>query len=80
MTALTPHQADVLRFIRQFQWAERRSPSLRDISRAFGNASDNSSLKTVRTLQGAGAIERDFFGTILFPRESLNADYFKSFL
>jgi hypothetical protein len=80
MNPLTSHQSAVLHFIRAFQWKKRRSPSLRDIARHFRWVSLNAAWKHVEQLRLAGQIELGDTGSILFPREALNADYFKPFL
>lgn len=76
---LTPHQAAILRAIRRYQWQNRSSPSLTDLCRINGTSSTNAVAKTVRTLKKLGQLETGPKGTILFPREALNADYFRPF-
>ena len=79
MTSLTSHQASVLRYIRQYQWAERRSPSVLTVALHL-DVNGFAAFKTIRCLMDKGAIEKSGDGMILFPREALSAEFSQPFL
>jgi DNA-binding transcriptional regulator YhcF (GntR family) len=73
---LTPHQRFLLARIREFQFGNRCSPTLRQLAEMIGVKSINGVRKTLLKLEKLGVVELNHRGTILFPREALDGDFF----
>ncbi|MBL4695042.1 transcriptional repressor LexA [Candidatus Gracilibacteria bacterium] len=59
MEHLTEKQEAVFKFIEEYQLAEGKSPTLREMRENFGVSSDNSILKHIKALKEKGFIEKD---------------------
>lgn len=65
---LTPHQAAILAYVREFQLVYLYTPSIKDITNAFGNTK-NAVAKTLNQLGKKGHIAKGPSGQVLFPKE-----------
>lgn len=57
--SLTPRQAEILAFVKQFVATHHKAPTVREIGRHFGIRSVNGVICHLRALERRGQIRRD---------------------
>lgn len=72
--ALTPKQADVLAFMREFFAENDQLPAGPEIARHFGFRSTNASFEYLVALEKKGCIERNTVGRYRFTRSTPCSD------